>query len=37
LEQRQRTRVAEFMGGGGFARTSGATSGVVETGVGTAQ
>jgi hypothetical protein len=37
LEQRQRTRLAEFMGGGGFARTSGATSGVVETGVGTAQ
>jgi hypothetical protein len=37
LEQRQRTRVAEFMGGGGFARTTGATSGVVETGVGLAQ
>jgi hypothetical protein len=37
LEQRQRTRLAEFQGGGGFARTSGATSGTVETGAGTAQ
>jgi len=37
LERRQRTRLAEFQGGGGFARTSGATSGVVETGAGTAQ
>jgi hypothetical protein len=37
LERRQATRVAEFQGGGGFARTSGATSGVVQTGAGTAQ
>jgi hypothetical protein len=37
LERRRAQRVGEFMGGGGFARTSGATSGVVETGVGTAQ
>ena len=37
LEQRQRQRLAQFQGGGGFARTSGATSGTVETGVGTAQ
>lgn len=37
IEQRQRQRLAEFQGGGGFARTSGATSGTVETGVGTAQ
>ena len=37
LERRQRARVAEFQGGGGFARTTGATSGTVETGVGTAQ
>lgn len=37
LLQRQRQRIAEFQGGGGFARTSGATSGVVETGAGTAQ
>jgi hypothetical protein len=37
LERRQATRVGEFQGGGQFARTSGATSGVVETGAGTAQ
>lgn len=37
LERRRAQRVGEFMGGGGFARTSGATSGTVETGVGTAQ
>jgi hypothetical protein len=37
LERRQRGRIAEFQGGGSFARTSGATSGTVETGVGTAQ
>jgi hypothetical protein len=37
LERRQRQRLAEFEGGGGFARTTGATSGTVETGLGTAQ
>jgi hypothetical protein len=37
LERRRAQRVGEFMGGGSFARTSGATSGTVETGVGTAQ
>jgi hypothetical protein len=37
LERRRAQRVAEFSGGGGFARTTGATSGTVETGVGTAQ
>lgn len=37
LMRRQRQRLAEFQAGGGFARTSGATSGTVETGVGTAQ
>ena len=37
LEQRRAQRVAEFAGGGAFARTTGATSGTVETGVGTAQ
>lgn len=37
LEQRKRARLGEFQGGGGFARTTGATSGTVETGVGTAQ
>lgn len=37
LERRARQRVAEFQGGGGFARTTGATSGTVETGAGTAQ
>lgn len=37
LERRRRERLAEFQGGGGFARTTGATSGTVETGAGTAQ
>ena len=37
LERRKRQRIAEFAGGGGFARTTGATSGTVETGAGTAQ
>ena len=37
LKQRQRSRVAAFEGGGQFARTSGATSGTIETGAGTAQ
>jgi hypothetical protein len=37
LQRRQRQRVGEFAGGGQFARTSGATSGTVETGAGTAQ
>jgi hypothetical protein len=37
LERRRRQRLAEFEAGGGFARTTGATSGTVETGVGTAQ
>ena len=34
LERRRRQRVAEFQAGGQFARTSGATSGTVETGLG---
>lgn len=34
LSTRLATRRAEFQGGGGFARTTGATSGVVETGLG---
>jgi len=37
LAERQRSRLAEFQGGGGFARTTGATSGTVETGAGMAQ
>jgi hypothetical protein len=37
IAQRKGRRIAEFAGGGGFARTTGATSGTVETGVGTAQ
>ncbi len=37
LERRRRQRLAEFEAGGGFARTTGATSGTVETGIGTAQ
>jgi hypothetical protein len=37
LELRQRRRLAEFQGGGGFARTTGATSGTVVTGAGEAQ
>lgn len=34
LALRQRRRLAEFQTGGGFARTTGATSGTVETGLG---
>lgn len=34
LERRRRQRLAEFQTGGGFARTTGATSGTVETGLG---
>lgn len=37
LERRRRQRIGEFAGGGQFARTTGATSGAIETGVGTAQ
>jgi len=37
LERRRAQRVGEFQAGGQFARTTGATSGTVETGVGTAQ
>lgn len=37
LRRRQRQRVAEFEAGGQFARTTGATSGTVETGLGQAQ
>jgi hypothetical protein len=37
LESRRSQRVGEFQAGGQFARTTGATSGTVETGVGTAQ
>ena len=37
LERRRRQRVGEFEGGGQFARTTGATSGTIETGLGTAQ
>jgi len=37
LEKRKAMRKAEFEGGGQFASTRGATSGVIETGVGTAQ
>jgi len=37
LERRQRERIGEFQAGGQFARTTGATSGTIETGVGTAQ
>jgi hypothetical protein len=36
LARRRAQRVAEFQGGGQFARTTGATSGTVETGIGTA-
>ena len=36
LERRRAQRRAEFQGGGQFARTTGATSGTVETGIGTA-
>jgi len=34
LQRRQRQRVAEFEAGGQFARTTGATSGAIETGLG---
>jgi hypothetical protein len=37
LERRRAQRVGEFQAGGQFARTSGTTSGTVETGVGLAQ
>ena len=37
LERRRALRVGEFQAGGQFARTTGATSGTVETGVGAAQ
>ena len=37
LERRRAQRVGEFAGGGSFARTTGATSGTVETGAGMAQ
>ena len=37
LERRRAQRVGEFQAGGQFARTTGATSGTIETGVGTAQ
>jgi hypothetical protein len=37
LERRKAQRIGEFAGGGSFARTTGATSGTVETGAGMAQ
>jgi len=37
IEKRISTRRGEFMGGGRFAATTGATSGTIETGVGSAQ
>lgn len=37
LERRKRGRVAQFAGGGGFARTTGATTGTTRLGVGEAQ
>jgi len=37
LQRRQRRRVAAFQGGGGFARTTGATSGTIRTAVGEAE
>jgi hypothetical protein len=37
LERRRRGRVSEFQGGGGFARTTGETSGSIRTGIGEAQ
>lgn len=36
LERRKAQRVGEFQAGGSFARTTGVTSGTVETGIGTA-
>lgn len=37
LQRRMATRVGEFQAGGQFARTTGATSGTIETGIGSAQ
>jgi len=37
IERRKAQRIGEFTGGGSFARTTGATSGTVETGAGMAQ
>jgi hypothetical protein len=37
LERRKAQRLGEFQAGGQFARTTGATSGAIETGLGTAQ
>ena len=37
LRRRQKQRLAQFQGGGGFSRTVGQTSGSIETGVGLAQ
>lgn len=37
IERRKAQRIGEFAGGGSFARTTGATSGTVETGAGMAQ
>jgi len=37
LQGRQKKRVSQFQGGGQFTRTSGATSGTSETGLGYAQ
>jgi hypothetical protein len=37
LERRRAQRVGQFQGGGQFARTTGATSGTIETGLGMAQ
>jgi hypothetical protein len=37
LERRRRGRVAQFQGGGSFARTTGETSGSIRTGIGEAQ
>jgi hypothetical protein len=37
LERRRRSRVAEFQGGGQFARTQGESAGAITTSVGTAQ
>lgn len=37
LERRKRRRVAEFTGGGGFARTAGETGGATRLAIGTAQ
>lgn len=37
LERRRQRRVAAFQGGGGFARTTGATSGAIRTAIGEAE